>query len=139
MTVLSPGGVPSDAHKVRGKALCVGNCHVFLGSSSVCTCEAEKAAQLIGNYYPHFPPRPPTPPTAGQDKAPTVPLSRLRAAERAGASWLSADGMRAYCERYGAVLQADWDGTAFGSWFTYSAGLPADAVPLQGPAGLVRL
>jgi hypothetical protein len=108
--------------------LCAGDCHVFLDASSICTCQAEKAAQLIGNYYPHFPPRPPTPPTA--KPLPDVPLSRLRAAERAGASWLSADGERIYCERYGAVLQADWDEwDGFSAWISID-GLPADAVKM---------
>lgn len=108
--------------------LCHGDCHVWLGSSSLCTCEVYRVAMygLPMNYNPFFPhaPQQPAP-------APDVPQARLSAAELAGARWLSTDGTRAYCERYGAVLQADWDGARFGSWFTYTAGLPADAVVLK--------
>lgn len=69
--------------------------------------------------------RPPKP-----DPAPETSLEQLRAAQRAGASWLSADGKFAYCERYGAVLKAEWDGANFGVWWPVEGEMPAEAVRL---------
>lgn len=80
-------------------------------------------AMLFPGYNPYGPHTP-------QQPAPEVPASRLRAAESAGAGWLSADGRYAYCERYGAVLQAEWDGVKFDSWWPVKEGLPTDAVVL---------
>jgi hypothetical protein len=112
--------------------LCHGDCHVFLGASSICTCEAEKAAQLIGNYYPYFPSRPPTPPTAGtKDSQTAVPLSQFKAAQAVNATHLSADGKRVYCTRYGQPLEAKWHGwDGFGAWEECEA-IPADAVRIE--------
>lgn len=61
--------------------------------------------------------------------APDVPLKQFEAAKVAGASHLSADGKRIYCERFGAVLEAEWDGARFGAWWGCE-GLPGDAVVL---------
>lgn len=60
-----------------------------------------------------------------------VPLARLAAAERAGATHLSGDGLTAYTMRYGRVLQADWDGAMFGSWLDVGEVMPAGAVVLK--------
>jgi hypothetical protein len=113
---------------------CSGECHVWLGSSNLCTCEVAKAGQLIGNYYPHFPPRPPTPPTAGQqpDKAPDVPLHVFKAAQDVNATHLSVDGTTAYDERGNGVWRCFWDEEtkAFGGWW-WGTGLPADAVRIE--------
>jgi hypothetical protein len=111
--------------------LCHGDCHVFLGASSICTCEVEKAAQLIGNYYPHFPPRPPTPPTAGtKDSQTDVPLQQFKAAQAVNATHLSADGLIAYDERKSSVWYCEWDDDEkkFGAWWRLADDWPADAV-----------
>lgn len=111
--------------------LCFDNCHVWLGASPICTCEAERMA-LIGNYYPHFPPRPPTPPIAGQQQqAPEVPLCVFEAAQAVeDATHLSSDGKRVYIQRLGNVRVCFWDEEMkkFGSSFPCDEGLPADAM-----------
>lgn len=76
----------------------------------------------VNPFSPHAPQQP--------APAPDVPLARIEAAERAGARWLSADGRKIYCERFGAILEAEWDGARFGVWWTNTAGLPGDAVVL---------
>jgi hypothetical protein len=129
---------------------CHGECHVWLGSSKLCTCQVEKAAQLIGNYYPYFPPRPPTPPTlrpgpstssggsSGQaagtkDSATDVPLQQFKAAQAVNATHLSADGKRAYDERQSSVWYCEWDDDEkkFSVWWRLFEGLPADAVKIE--------
>lgn len=110
----------------RHSVLCAGDCHVFLGSSSLCTCEAEKVAMM---FFPGYNPFRATPPTAAD--LPAVDVARLRSAERAGAGWLSADGLSAYTVRYGKVLQADWDGARFGSWLDIGEELPVGAVRME--------
>lgn len=72
-------------------------------------------------YGPHAPQQPP----------PDVPLSRLRAAKSAGAGWLSADGQRVYCERYGETLEAEWKEwtRSFGAWSVVNE-LPNDAMKM---------
>jgi len=80
---------------------------------------------IFTGYNPYAPPRT-TPPHAGD--LPEVPLHVFAAAEDVHATHLSADGRFAYCERYGAVLQAEWDGGIFGAWWLYPNGLPPDAV-----------
>lgn len=85
---------------------------------------------LPHNYNPFSPHAPQKPPASPEGRRSALPLERLQAATEAGARWLSADGQRAYCERYGAVLRAEWDGVGFGSWF-YADALPGDAVVLD--------
>lgn len=77
------------------------------------------------NYNPYGPHA--TPP-AGE--APTVPLAVFHAAQQAGASHLSADGLRIYREDRGSAEVAYWDDEAgrFDSWWRLPEGLPADAV-----------
>ncbi len=62
------------------------------------------------------------------DKTPDVPLAQFRAAQRAGASHLSADGKYVYTVRYDRVLQAAWNGSCFGAWLDIGEEMPADAV-----------
>lgn len=119
--------------------LCVDNCHIFLGSSSLCTREAHRVAMygFPANYNP-FAPSKSTPPTAPRQGSgctadlPAVPLSRLRAAESAGAGWLSADGLRTYRDDRSGIEVAFWDEEAgrFDSWWGCNEGLPADAVKM---------
>lgn len=111
--------------------LCSGDCHVWLGSSSLCTCEAHRVAMygLPQNYNPFGP-------HVGQpaNPLPDVPASRLEAARLAGASWLSADGLRAYDQRKYTAWVCYWneqDGQ-FGSWYrVVSDELPNDAVRME--------
>lgn len=116
--------------------LCSGNCHVFLGSSSLCTCEAHKTLSIpLGDrvalygfpaQYNPFTPSRATPPTGG----PTVSIDVFRAAQLAGATHLSADGLRIYRDDRGGAEIAFLDEGAgeWGSWWSLEAGLPADAV-----------
>lgn len=115
--------------------LCAGSCHVYLVGSLRCTCGQRTngyppppAVATTMMYYPAnynpYGPRAPKP-----DPPADVSLVQLRAAQHAGASHLSADGLRAYCERYGAILQAEWDGANFGVWWPV-AELPADVVKI---------
>lgn len=53
-----------------------------------------------------------------------------RAAEDAGAMYISADGLRAYTLRFGAVLEAQWNGAAFGAWWPV-AEIPTGAVRIE--------
>lgn len=84
-------------------------------------------AMLFPGYNPFGPHA--TPPTATD--LPDVPIEVFRAAQLVRASHLSADGKRAYCERYGAVLQAEWNGVDFGVWWPVEGGLPVDAVRME--------
>lgn len=105
--------------------LCAGDCHVWLGSSSLCTCEAHRVAMLFPGYNPYGPHAP-------QSTAPDVPQARLAAAERAGATHLSGDGETAYMLRMGRVCWADWseENGCFGGWWESQAEeLPAGVVP----------
>lgn len=181
--------------------LCSGNCHVWLGSSSLCTCEVYRVPMYVTitqldtdkyiAYHPELPtvmsqadtpeearanlveatemairhlvdnglsiPQPMTfplsvnlammfsgyspfgphaPGLSGPLRqqpapAPDVPQSRLSAAERAGATHLSGDGLSAFTVRYGRVLQADWDGVMFGSWLDVGEEMPVGAVVLK--------
>lgn len=77
---------------------------------------------MFPGYNPFSPHAPQPTPTA-----PDVPLQQFHAAQQAGASHLSADGKRIYCERFGAALEAEWDGSGYGVWWPVD-GLPADAV-----------
>lgn len=111
--------------------LCQGDTHVFQLNSTTCDCGMWGAtAQPINPYplyYPHgYRPAQTTPP-AGE--APPVSIVAFKAAQDAGATYLSADGLRAYCERFGGILRADWDGVKWGSWWTCE-GLPADVVKM---------
>lgn len=110
--------------------LCQNGTHVYRVGSLRCTCGAAASGYQPGAMmYPfpnnYAPPRPPTPPTAGE----APPLHVFEAAQRAGASHLSADGQRIYCQRLGAVLQAEWDGNGWGSWWSCDD-LPPDAVAM---------
>lgn len=107
---------------------CVDDCHVWLGSSSLCTCEAHKVAMMYPFPMGYNPFSPHAPQKAAL--APDVPEKAFEAAKVAGASHLSADGQRIYCERFGAILEAEWDGARFGAWWA-CAELPADAVVLK--------
>lgn len=81
-----------------------------------------------GSYNPFGPHAPTT------TDLPTVPQSRLSAAERAGATHLSADGETAYMLRMGRVCWADWseEGGRFGGWWESKAEeLPVGAVTLK--------
>lgn len=107
--------------------LCFDNCHVWLGSSSLCTCEAHRVA-LYGypaTYNPFTPSRP-TP----SAPSPTVSIDVFRAAQLAGATHLSADGLRIYRDDRGGAEIAFLDEGAgeWGSWWSLEAGLPGDAV-----------
>lgn len=63
--------------------------------------------------------------------APEVSPAVKKAARLAGASHLSADGLWIYCERYGAVFEAERDGSNFGAWWPAEGGLPAGTVLLD--------
>lgn len=69
--------------------------------------------------------------TPKPDPPDPVPLAQFKAAQRAGATHLSADGKRAYCTRYGGVVEAEWMGRDYGSWWVCPEGLPADAVEID--------
>lgn len=103
---------------------CEGDCHVWLGSSSLCTCEAHRVAMLFPGYNPFGPHAP-------QKAAPDVPLAQFQAAQSAGASHLSGDGSKVYQTRYGKVYEAGWQGDFFGAWWPLDGDLPADAVVLD--------
>lgn len=105
---------------------CFAGCHVWIGASSLCMCQ-ERLASLVAMYGLMVPYNPYSP--HAPQKPPEVPQERLQAAQEAGARWLSADGQRAYCERYVVILQAEWDGIEFGGWWE-AEGLPVDAVVL---------
>lgn len=140
--------------------LCAGDTHVFQLGSTACDCGLWGAAAQPANpsinpsinpsmnpstssgrgsghgpyplYYPHgynpfSPPKPPPPPVAGE----APPLHVFEAAQRAGASHLSADGLRVYTVRYGETLEAEWkaEGRIFGAW-SVVAEMPADAVAM---------
>lgn len=108
--------------------LCHGDCHVFLGSSSLCTCEVYRVAMYGTPYnYNPFSPHAPQQPAP----APDVPLARIEAAERCGATHLSGDGLAAFTVRYGRVLQADWDGVMFGAWLDVGEVMPVGAAVLR--------
>lgn len=77
----------------------------------------------VNPFSPHAPQQP-------ANEAPDVPIEVFKAAQQAGAGWLSADGKRVYCQRLGATLEAEWDGDRWGSWWTCE-GLPADAVRME--------
>lgn len=109
--------------------LCHGNCHVWLGSSSLCTCEAHRLALTFPGYNP-FGPHAPQPAPA----APDVPLHVFKAAQSIkDATHLSSDGLRVYSQRMGNVRVYYWDEEtkAYGSSFPCPEGLPADAVVLK--------
>lgn len=119
--------------------LCYGNCHVYLTGQARCTCGqaantrgqpgaggyTPTSAMIFQGYNPfshHAPAKP---------AAPDVPLHVFKAARDAGASHLSADGQRIYCQRYGETLEAEWKQRtrAFGAW-SVVAEMPGDAVAL---------
>lgn len=104
--------------------LCAGDCHVWLGSSSLCTCEAHRVAMMFPGYNPYGPhaPQKATP-------APEVPENVFEAAVGIKASHLSKDGRRAYRIRMGSVRVYYWDEETnrFGSDFPCDE-VPADAV-----------
>lgn len=112
--------------------LCSGDCHVFLGASSLCTCEAHRVAMMYGhpaNYNPFSPPKT-TPPTGSQTD---VPLSQFEAAKAIpGATHLSADGARVYILKMGELRVCYWDEEMkrYDSSFPCN-GLPADAVVIE--------
>lgn len=108
--------------------LCANGCHVYTVGSLRCQCgAAANGYPFPAGYNPFGPPRPPTPPTAGQGA--DVSIKVFEAAQRAGASHLSMDGKRIYCERLGATLEAEWDGNGWGCWWLCQ-GLPPDAVKM---------
>jgi len=67
-----------------------------------------------------------------QQPAPDVPLHVFKAAQAAGASHLSADGLRAYRDDRGGVEVAFWndDDRVFPSWWPCDE-LPGDAVRME--------
>lgn len=67
---------------------------------------------------------------ANPDPPLEVSLPQMKAAQDI-ATHLSPDGKFAYCERYGEVLQAEWDGAKYESWWPVVGGkMPEDAVRL---------
>lgn len=118
--------------------LCQGDTHVFQLGSPTCDCGAwgasttslTKPYPLSGGFFPGYNPfGPPTPPTAGD--APDVSIAVFKAAKDAGASHLSADGLRIYTVRYGQTLEAEWKERLrnFGAW-SVVAEIPGDAVAM---------
>lgn len=114
--------------------LCAGDTHVFQLNSLTCDCGAWGATAQPANPYPLYYPHGPnntttTPPTAGE--APPVSLVAFKAAQDAGATWLSADGLRAYRDDRGNPEVAYWDESAanWGSWWGCEQ-LAADAVKM---------
>lgn len=123
--------------------LCQGDTHVFQLNSPTCDCglwgafASQSANPSIGSgpgpyplYYPHGPNNTTTtPPTAGE--APPVSLVAFKAAQDAGATWLSADGLRAYRDDRGNPEVAYWDESAanWGSWWGCEQ-VAADAVKM---------
>lgn len=125
----------------RMTVYCAGDCHVWLGSSSLCTCEVHKALPVpLGdrvamyghpmNYNP-FGPHAPQPQKASQTD---VPLQQFKAAQEVNATHLSKDGLIAYDQRQYGLWYCKWDEGAkrFGSWFKMlDRDLPADAVVID--------
>lgn len=107
--------------------LCAGDCHVWLGASSICTCQEERLALLFPNYNPYAPQKA-TPPTT--KPVPDVPLNQFKAAQDVQATHLSADGKIAYDERKYGLWYCKWDEEtkAFGAWWRMDDGLTPDAV-----------
>lgn len=79
--------------------------------------------------FPGYNPYNPHAPQKAAD-VPDVPLAQFRAAQAAGASHLSADGKWIYCERFGAALEAEWDGSGYGVWWPCEE-LPADVAVID--------
>lgn len=107
--------------------LCHGDCHVWLGSSSLCTCEAHRVAMLFPGYNPYGPHAP------KKASATDVPLNQFRAAQAIkDATHLSSNGQRVYSQRMGKVRVYYWDEEtkSFGSSFPCD-GLPPDAVVIE--------
>jgi hypothetical protein len=119
--------------------LCSGRCHVTLAGSPTCMCG--KVATSVsqsplgsqpyplsgGIFHGYTPQGSPTQPTAGE--APQVSIAVFKAARLAGATHLSSDGKRIYCQRFGATLQAEWDGNGWGCWWTVEA-MPPDVAEM---------
>lgn len=117
--------------------LCHGSTHVYRAGSLRCTCGAAANGYppTVGVAMYGLPPsyNPFSPHTPATPSAPDVPLAVLKAARDAGATHLSADGLRAYDQRKYTVWFCFWDDKAkkFGSWYRIvSDELPADAVKL---------
>ena len=72
------------------------------------------------NPYSHHGTKPTEPPD--------VPLHVFKAAQRAGAMCLSADGRYCYTARYGEAFEAEWQGDGFGAWWPCGSDFPAGAV-----------
>lgn len=112
--------------------LCHGQTHVYLSGSNHCTCGLNfydwKAVEMIFQGYNPFGPPAPKP-----DPPAETSLAQLRAAQRAGAGWLSADGLRAYRDDRGNPEVAFWDNEAgrFDSWWNLEDEIPAGAVLLD--------
>ena len=83
--------------------------------------------------FPHHLTVNPFGPHAPQPAAPDVPLAQFKAAQQAGAMYLSADGKRAYRDDRGDPEVAFWDdeGRVYPSWWPCGEGLPADAVKIE--------
>lgn len=85
---------------------------------------------MYGLTVPYNPYSPHAPQQATH--APDVPQSRLTAAERAGATHLSGDGLKCYRDDRGGIEVAFWDNETgeFPSWWGCEA-LPAGAAVLK--------
>lgn len=83
------------------------------------------------NYNPFGPHAPQPAPAPTGPIGPTLPQARLSAAERAGGTHLSGDGLAAFTVRYGRVLQVDWDGARFGYWLDVGEVMPVGAVVVK--------
>lgn len=114
--------------------LCANGTHVYRVGNLHCTCgaAANGYTPTSGVAMYGFPPsyNPFSPHAPAKPTTPDVPLSRLKAAQLARASHLSADGQYAYTVRYGRVLQAEWKGYDFGAWLDIGEEMPGDAVAL---------
>lgn len=110
---------------------CHGDTHAFSDTDSVCVCG--QSALTFNGYHPGGYVPNPHHPRASQSAANEVPLAVFKAAQAVNATHLSADGIRAYCERYSDTLVCFWSSEAgeFGSWFQYLSDIPADAVRLE--------
>lgn len=82
---------------------------------------------LFPGYNPYGPHSKPARPTDPGD----VPLPRLKAALRANAMCLSTNGKYAYTMRLGKLLEAEWNGQDYGTWFEIAGD--------DFPAGSVRM
>lgn len=120
----------SASQSPLGTVYCEGSTHVWLGASSLCTCEAHKAAMMYGHPMNYNPFSHHAPQKASQTD---VPIAQFNAAKGIlGATHLSADGERVYIQKMGELRVCHWNKEMkrYDSSFPCD-GLPGDAVKIE--------